>query len=330
MKNFCTLFDKNYLSQALVLYRSLERHAGDFTLYALCMDRIAYDFLELAGLPRLVPITGTALETGDVLKVKERTTHGQFCWVCQPLICLHVLDTFNVDMVTYLEADSMFFHNPEPLFAELSGYSVSLVPHRYAPKYDQSAYSGKYCVQFNSFRNNEESRAVLQYWRNCCFRYTKDKPVNFPGQTTLDEWPTMFKCVREIQHLGAGVAPWNAMQYKFEKINEELFINGVPVIFYHYHQYARYIDGSHELGDYPLAPAVVDHIYRPFVRSLAEVEGWIQSVDPTFIYRREKSKPKTLWQIITAALPKDLYEYLITVKRRLSGTYNVFPENFHR
>lgn len=330
MNNFCTLFDKNYLSQAVVLYRSLERHAGDFTLYALCMDRVAFDFLQRAGLSRLVAISVSDLENEEVLKVKERTTHGQFCWVCQPLICLHVLDNFNVDMITYLETDSMFFHDPAPLFAELSGYSVSLVPHRYAPKYDQSAYSGTYCVQFNAFRKNEESRAVLQYWRTCCFRYSKEKPVYFPGQTTLDEWPERFKGVRVIGHLGAGVAPWNAMQYRVEKNVSDILVDGIPVIFFHYHQYARYQDGSHELGEYPLAPAVIEHIYRPYARSLAEVEEWIQSIDPTFIHRREKTKPRTLWQIIRAALPPELEEYLITVKRRLKGTYNVLPENFHR
>jgi len=326
MKSYCTLFDKNYLSQALVLFRSLERHAQAFTLYALCMDRTAFDFLVKAALPGLVPVAVDDLLTDDVAKVRERTTHGQFCWVCQPLICLHVLDVFAVDMVTYLEADSMFFHRPDPLFAELEGYSVSLVPHRYAPKYDQSARSGNYCVQFNAFRNNDESREVLRYWRNCCFRYTREKPFVYPGQTTLDDWPTRFRCVREIGHRGAGVAPWNAMQYRIEATDGGVLVDGVPAIFFHYHQYARYEDGSHDLGDYPIAPVVVEQFYRPYVRSLREVEEWVQAVDPTFIYRRERPLPKTLWQLITAAVPSDLHAYLLTVKRRLTGTYNVYRE----
>ena len=30
----------------------------------------------------------------ELLRVRARTTHGQFCWISQPLGCLHLLDRF--------------------------------------------------------------------------------------------------------------------------------------------------------------------------------------------------------------------------------------------
>ena len=258
MRSYCTVFDKNYLVQAVALYRSLLDHAGDFSLYALCMDNEAYEFLAKASLPSLVPIEVSDLLTPDVVKVKDRTTHGQFCWVCQPLVCSHVLDNFGVSMVTYLEADSLFFSSPEPLFDELHNCSASLVSHRFPANKDQSAVSGKYCVQFNAFRNDEFGRAVLAYWKQCCFRYMDSKPHSYPGQTTLDNWTTKFPHAKEISHLGAGVAPWNVMQYRLEKSDTGITVDGIPIVFYHYHQYLRYEDGSHELGTYPLSDAIIE------------------------------------------------------------------------
>lgn len=326
MRSYCTLFDKNYLVQGVALYRSLLEHAGEFTLYALCMDEDAYEFLVKASLPSLVPIEVSDLYTPEVLKVKSRTTNGQFCWFCQPFICLHVLNTFKVDMVTYLEADSLFFSSPEPIFDELGDCSVSLVPHRYPPERDQSATAGKYCVQFNAFRNDEYSRAVLTYWGNCCFKYMSSKPFSYPGQTTIDDWPTRFQRVREIACLGAGVAPWNIMQYQLEKTDAGLTVNKVPVIFYHYHQYLIYEDGSHELGAYRLSEAVIEHLYKPYINLLSDVQEWVLGIDPTFVYRREKLKPLTLGKALYRALPKDLADWLLTAKRKIKGNYNIYPD----
>ncbi len=329
MNHFCTLFDKNYLFQGLALYRSLVKTTKQFNLYVLCMDQTAYDMIKKLNQENLIPIHLSEIVTDEeTRRVRERTTHGQFCWVCQPLVCSYVLDHFKVDMVTYLEADSMFFADPAVLFAELDGYSVSLVPHRYTPKFDKSKTSGKYCVQFNAFRNDQKAREVLTYWKNCCFEYSKDKPDYYPGQTTLDEWPQKFPCVREIEHVGAGVAPWNVQQYKVKKTDNNIFVNDIPVIFFHFHQYCRYNDGTHELGAYPLAPEVIKFIYAPYIVELRNVEAWIQTIDRTFTYRREIVKPKTLMEIVRSGVSQDFKEYLVTVSRKYRGTYNVYRDGF--
>lgn len=330
MYHFCTLFDKNYLFQGMVLYRSLLRTAKEFSLYVLCMDQITYDMINKLNQPNLIPIRLAEIENDETRIVRQRTTHGQFCWVCQPLFCIYILNHFKVAMVTYLEADSMFFSDPAVLFKDLEDYSVSLVPHRYSPKYNFTKTAGKYCVQFNAFRNNEESRKILDYWKIWCFKYHKDKPFYFPGQLSLNDWPIKFKSVKEIQHLGTGVAPWNVQQYKIKKMKEGLFVNDMPLIFYHYHQFARCEDGSYDLGDYSLSEAVVENIYKPYVEDLLEVEDWIQSINPTFIYRKEKKQPKTLKEIMKSCIPDDILNYLVVIYRKLYGIYNVYSEDYFR
>ena len=308
----------------MALYRSLVKTVKEFKLYVLCMDQLAYDMIVKIGKTDLIPVNLSEIEDDETLIVKGRTTHGQFCWVCQPLICTYILDQFKVDMVTYLEADSIFFSDPAVLFKELEGYSVSLVAHRYTPRFDNTKSAGKYCVQFNAFRNNSEAREVLAYWRKSCFKYTKDKPTYYPGQTSLDDWPKLFKGIKEIVHIGAGVAPWNVQQYALGTSREGITVNDVPLIFYHYHQYCRYEDGSHELGNYPLTKGVINNIYVPYIKELDKVEKWVQSIDPTFIYKRELKRPKTFVHIMLAYLSDDLKMYVNTLLRKIKGTYNVY------
>lgn len=327
MRSYCTLFDKNYLYQGVALYNSLKRVAGEFELYVLCMDRIAYNMMTQIKSDNLHVISVDDLLTTELSVVRERTTHGQFCWVCQPIICQFVLDKFGVDMVTYLEADSMFFSDPEVLFAELGNKSVSLVPHNYSPGFDQTENAGKFCVQFNAFRNDNCARSVLSYWKDSCFLYDKIKQLA-PGQTTLDNWPEKFDCVQIINNRGAGVAPWNIQHGKLNMIDSVPYVDGVPVVFYHYHEYGRYVNGSHELGHYPLTRAVVDNFYADYVSEIRGAEELVRTIDPTFLYRREYKNAVTLKDLVKSFSFVNAKKYLRVIKRKVSGKYNVIPDSY--
>ncbi len=327
-RTFCTLFDRNYLYQGVALHRSLVKHAGDFRLYALCMDSTAYALLKKMNIPTLVPVAVEELLTPEIHAVRSRTTHGQFCWVCQPLICQYLLEKLPVDMVTYLEADSLFFSSPEPLFAELADRSACLVPHNYSSEFDNSAVAGLYCVQFNAFANDSAAREVLAFWRQCCFPYDRSAPTVYPGQTTLDEWPGRFPQVAVIRHPGAGVAPWNIRGYELTLKDSVPHVNGVPAVFFHYHQYGRYKNGAHELGNYPLSQEVIDCFYRPYVREIEAAARQIRAIDPTFTYRREYPNSGTIGDLLRSFSTSAVIAYLRALKRKIQGRYNVFPDAY--
>ena len=94
-RTYCTIFDKNYLYQGVALYQSLKSHTDGFNLYALCMDETAYSLIKSMDLKGLIAVHVEDILTATLERVQGRTTKGQFCWVCQPIICQHVLANFN-------------------------------------------------------------------------------------------------------------------------------------------------------------------------------------------------------------------------------------------
>jgi hypothetical protein len=65
----------------------------------------------------------------------------------------------SVEQVIYLDADLWFRQHPKPIFDEFnaSGKQILITDHGYAPEYDQSATSGRYCEQFITFTHKAEN-----------------------------------------------------------------------------------------------------------------------------------------------------------------------------
>ena len=326
-RTYCTLFDKNYLYQGVALYQSLKSNTEHFNLYALCMDNIAYFLIKSMKLENLIPLCVDEILTPALGDVRNNTTKGQFCWVCQPIVCQYILANCHVDMVTYLEADSLFFSDPEVLFDEMGSDSVTLVPHNFSSDFDNSKVAGNFCVQFNAFRNDGIGLAVLEYWRECCFKYNKSDPLKYPGQTNLDHWPEKFENVAVIRNPGAGVAPWNVNGYELE-VNTLPQVNGVPVVFYHFHQYGRFTNGEHQLGNYPFSQQVIDGFYRPYVEALRAAEQLVHFYDADFSFRREYASTYLLSTVVRSLSFKSLKEYVSYIKDRVRGRYNIFPDSY--
>lgn len=299
MHNFCTLFDSNYLTRALVMYRSLEKSGEDFRLYAVCFDDLSYQVLQKLELPCMTAIPLPQFETPELLSVKGGRTAGEYCWTCTPHVIRHVLDTYRLTEVTYVDADICFYAKPSLLLEEFaaSGASVMITEHRYTPRYDQSVTSGIYCVQFMTFRSDKRGLEVLQWWQDRCIEwcYARFEDGKFGDQKYLDDWTQRFEGMHVLQHLGGGVAPWNVQQYALRRSPDgSLWVNETPLVFYHFHGYRHYDDGVMDLGTYRLDPEVIELIYRPYVRQLAMAQAEIAAVQPGF--DRGKSKRDRSWK----------------------------------
>jgi len=317
---FCTLFDSNYLTRGLALYNSLEKHCADFHLYIFAFDYKCYEVLTKLNLDKVTIISLKEFEDGELLRIKPSRTSAEYCWTSTSSTILYVLEKYKVDMCTYLDADIFFYSSPKPIYDELGDKSILITEHRYSPKYNKEVKSGKYCVQFITFRNDEKGLKALKWWRDRCIEwcYARYEDGKFGDQLYLDDWTERFEGVHVLQNLGGGIASWNVQQYNFSLQDNRLI--GIEnqshkkfeVIFYHFHYLRFFTNGKVELGRRVLTQNVIDIFYKPYIRELDNLKSQIQSLDETVNSNGITEQPLS-WKTP-----------LLFLHRKLKGVYNVF------
>lgn len=249
------MFDSNYLDKGLALYHSLEKVCTDFKLYIFAFDEICENILCDLNLKKAVVVSQKDFETEEMLSVKTQRSNAEYCWTCTPISIEYVLKYYKEPICTYIDADLYFFRDPKVLLEEIcsNAYSILLTEHRF-PNTDKGQKllrkNGKYCVEFNSFKNDECGLIALEWWKEKCLQwcYYKHEEYRMGDQKYLDDWMVRFEGVKELRNLGGGVAPWNISQYELksymgsEIILSEILTNAeFNLIFYHF-QDIRYIN----------------------------------------------------------------------------------------
>lgn len=310
MNIFCTLFDSNYLDKGIVLYQSLEEAESDFKLYILAMDEECFSILNRMELQHLVLINMKNFETDDLKRIRKERSRQEYCWTCGCFTIKYVLEYYREPVCTYIDADMFFFDSTQRLFDEFnkSGKSVGIMPHRFPDCTEgrqQEQLSGKYCVEFNTFKNDSAGKKVLKWWCNRCLEECRGQGTGsgFGDQKYLDRWEELFDCIHVYRHRGAGVAPWNVSQYRIvQKENgkkEDILLRtkkteeSFPLIFYHFHQIV-YLNRNQISTGINLRPGKTDRrweeIYKVYLRRLDKVRRELKKNDYIDLYASTKYK----------------------------------------
>lgn len=276
---FCTLFNSAYLSRGLALYDSLVEHCADFELFVFAFDDVTFSHLKSLNLAKMTVISLTEFEDRDLIGVKPTRSAVEYCWTCTPSVIKYSISRYKLNHCTYLDADIYFFADPKPVIEKFlkSKYSVLITPHNYTSIYEQSATSGKYCVQFMPFKSDETGMTVLNWWREKCLEwcYFRLEDGKLGDQMYLDNWPTSFPGVYEEHEPGVGAAPWNIQQLKLIQdkfLRYETIHDAGIVVFFHYHGLKIHNFNHVSYGNYYLSSAVKKFVYKPYLNKLQEVE----------------------------------------------------------
>jgi hypothetical protein len=312
---FGTLFYVNYLTRALALYRSLETHFNEpFVLLMVCMDESSKETLQKLSLPHAQVITVSDLEGADpaLAQVKSTRSIAEYSWTCTPALMRYMLDRVAPgESVAYLDADLMFFSDPQPAFDEWSDADILIHEHRYSPKNrHMERESGVFNVGLVGMRNAEEAHRCLRRWHDQCIEIcTVDAARGLCGdQKYLNEWPRLYSKLAILRHKGAGLAPWNIDQYTLHASARQVAVDDVPLIFYHFHAFRVFAEGFGRslilpsLG-YDFTPLQMELIYEPYVRALHSAYSDVRRAAPGASLthnriRRHELAAMSRWRIV--------------------------------
>jgi hypothetical protein len=286
MEHFVTICDSRFLPQGLALHKSLERHCPEFMLWVVCMDEAAHGLLSALALGSLRPLKVSELETPQLLEVKKSRTVAEYCWTLSPVAphWVFALES-SVQRVTYLDADMYFMRSPAPIFREFeaSGKSVLITEHAYDAEYDQSAASGRYCVQFMTFVR-DRSEPVRQWWEEKCLEWchARVEDGRMGDQMYLDDWPERFPDhVHVLSQREVLMAPWNARRFPYS-----------GAIAWHFQGLRLLSEGQVLLYRTYIVPGVVlEQVYRPYLQALRAAMdtmqvSWVQQSNADGLLRR--------------------------------------------
>jgi len=273
MRHYCTLFDQKYLPQGLALYDSLKRHSSEpFMLHILALDDPTQDVLSGLSLPEVTMIAGEAFEADCGLEaIHQARTHQEWCWMLASQLCefLFVSGLFEV---TYLDADTFFFADPAPVFAEIGMRSIAITPHRLIPSKKYLEVNGLFNVGFVHFKNTRVGHRCVATWAAQC--RTKCSATDGCGdQKYLDVWPEAYGpecCV--IENIGVNAGPWSIANWR---VTAGPRLDGASLICYHAHEFDAQ---QGRLTHYALRPEDRESIYEPYLLAYKQAQDRIASV----------------------------------------------------
>lgn len=288
MEHYVTLFDVGYAPQGLALHASLQRHAGPHHLWVLCMDEDAERLLAALDLPDVTAIPLREVET-DALRASRATqTVAEYCWTVTPFTFDAVFERApSAERVTYVDADVWLRRSPAPLLARFTaaGAAVLLTEHAYAPEHDNSARSGRFCVQFLTMVRGS-SDAPRRWWQERCLEwcYARVEDGRFGDQGYLEDWPERYgPLVHVVPEGGAFQAPWNATRFPYGEATA-----------YHFHGLRLAPGGRVVLSRFPryrLPEPHVKHVYRPYLVDLAAAVRVIEGTGRTVAPQIARARP---------------------------------------
>jgi hypothetical protein len=274
---FFTVFDKNYTARGLIMLESLRRVCrAPLHVTVLALDNeTARAVRHQADEILRVDDLGDA----EFAASKSNRPHAEFCWSAAAVLSAFMLRRADLgEIVVYVDADLYFFADPSALIAEMgSDKNILIHPHRFSPDLaGKEKAAGIFNVGLVGFRTGSEARACVARWRDQVLAScTLDPERGLCGdQGYLDEWPALYPGLQIMEHIGGGAAPWNITAYRVTGSPGSPSVDGMPIVFYHFHQLRTIDVGPHRFlgvayaSGYFFSPAIKALIYRDYVRAL--------------------------------------------------------------
>ena len=294
-EHFVTLFDSRFLLLGLTLHASLQKFSPNSHLWIICIDELVEQQINSLKLDHVSTIPLRTIETVELQAVKSTRTIGEYCWTLTPFAPKSVFDLApDAERVTYLDSDLFFFSSPEIIFNEFesSGKHVLITEHAYSPKLDRTAQSGRFCVQFMTFRRTPEGLGVMKWWQDRCLEWCYDRYEDgkFGDQKYLDQWPTLFSNeVHILSLVDKTLAPWNVDYFLLK------YSNHLTPVFYHFQSFRIVSD---KLARLYIGVALTENAHKFYDQYLDAIKFQIKLMKVNGIALCKMPEPKRRFNVL--------------------------------
>ncbi len=291
MHFYCTYFDHRFLDRGLAMIRSLRRFEPDCQVSVLCLTPATERVLASLREPSvtLTRLDDFERENPDLLAIKEDRGIRDYYFTLSGCVVASALRHAGPDdIVTYLDADLLFYASPGPIYETMANASVGVIGSRFHWWTKRLEKYGRYNVGWVSFRGDTIGKQAAQWWRNSniewCHGCVDVEGDRFGDQKYLEHFFKKFPNVVEITHPGAGIGPWNVCRHAIVRGPHQTFVvdREFPLIFVHYSGVRETAPNVYLCSNVsylgPFSETVRNGLYRPYVMLLKQIRREIGDI----------------------------------------------------
>ena len=278
-----SIFSKEYLVKGLAMYDSLSKQIENFHLWICTMDQETYDVLSNLNLKNVTLIPVETIETPQLKELKQQRTLQEYCWTIKATLLEHLLSTHSdIDHLFYCDSDLYFFSNPLSVTNDFGRYSVYLCRQRGTDLLEH--FHGQYQAGFIGFKNEGNSRKILNWWKKKCLEECSDvyndERKSWGDQLYLDRIPELFENIKVSENPGINAAPWNLILNNAEQEvtmrENNVYIDNNPLMFFHFGSLLILNVNEFDLWkleEVNISSAILTNIYNPYLMKLREISN---------------------------------------------------------
>jgi len=233
----------------------------------------------------------------------------------------------DVENIVYFDPDIMIFQPLTKLEESLKGHDIVLTPHFTKPINDNCLptelhvmQTGVFNLGFIAVKRSANTSNMLGWWQSrlkdqCLIDLSRGL---FVDQLWANLIPAYFDKVLIEKHPGYNMAHWNLHERYLTKKPDAYFVNGLPLIFFHFSHYspahADSIAGYHNRFSFENRPDLRE-IFDAYHASLIKYHYFHLKTVPCFYLNDEKKKKRKreIESFLRQALPDKIKGRLKTL-----------------
>lgn len=293
MHYYYSVYSCEYMHKGLILYDSMKKHDKEFKFFLICLDEKTKAIFNKMKLSDLVVIDIKDIEAYDseMARVRRWREDKTYTWLVKPAAALYLFDKYHeIDHLLWLDGDTKFLSDPQPIYDEWGNYSVLLTEEKFTDEYFiYSELYGFYNTGLMGFRKDNNALECIRYYREklilCNF---DDYKGSWNDQLYVTDWPQRFNNIGVVKNAGINLTPFITYYRNFRdkgflinKRGEEFYLHNTKIVLYHF-MAVKYINGN----EYDLCRYVMDfnedtirNIYIPYMKESTEAVKRIRNID---------------------------------------------------